>query len=155
MPPWLQWTLIIAGLATIGCLVLFIRKQLNTINLHRRREEKASEFRLKRRQDMIDSIRVIALAVEEDQIEYSEACLRLKGLLDHVAPDLLDQSPFRVFQTVHEKLQHMPTHRARQATDSRFIEKLDKERFDVERAHTDEIRRAATAIRHHRFEGTD
>ena len=81
-----------------------------------------------------------------------QACLRLKGLLDHVAPELLSQSPYRIFQEVHDKLEHMPTHRARQATDTRFVEKMDKERFNVEKAHADEIRRAATAIRHHAFE---
>ncbi|MEC7376157.1 MAG: DUF2489 domain-containing protein, partial [Pseudomonadota bacterium] len=48
-------------------------------------------------------------------------------------------------------LQHMPTHRARQATDTRFVEKMDRERFEVEKQHADEIRRAATALRLHRF----
>ncbi|WP_336367351.1 DUF2489 domain-containing protein [Marinobacter sp. C2H3] len=155
MPPWLQWVLIITGLATIACLAIFIRKQLVVIGEGRRRDLKAAAFRSQRRQGMIDSIRVLALAVEEDQIEYSEACLRIKGLLDHVAPHLLDQTPFRIFQTVHDKLAHMPTHEARQATERRFIEKLDEERFDVEKTHADEIRRAATAIRHYQFEPED
>lgn len=152
MPLWLQWTLIITGLIAIACLLWFIRKQTKTLSEGRRRQQKAREFQAKRREDMISSIRVIAMAVEEDQIEYSEACLRIKGLLDHVAPDLLEEAPFRVFLTVHEKLEHMPTHRARQATDTRFVEKMDRERFEVEKAYADEIRRAATAIRHHQFE---
>lgn len=152
MPLWLQWTLIIAGLVAIACLLWFIRNQMNVLSEGRRRQEKAEAFQAKRREDMIGSIRVIAMAVEEDQIEYSEACLRIKGLLDHVAPHLLKETPFRVFQTVHEKLEHMPTHRARQATETRFVEKMDKERFEVEETHADEIRRAATAIRHYQFE---
>jgi len=57
-----------------------------------------------------------------------------------------------VFQTVHDKIQHMPTHRARKNTDSATIREMDKERFAVEREYSDEIRRAATAIRHHRFD---
>lgn len=152
MPVWLQWTLIIAGLIAIACLLWFIQKQARLLSEGRRRQQKAREFQAKRREDMIDSLRVIAMAVEADQIEYSEACLRIKGLLDHVAPHLLDEAPFRVFQTVHEKLEHMPTHRARQATETRFVEKMDKERFRVEEIHADEIRRAATAVRHHQFE---
>lgn len=152
MPLWLQWILIIAGLIAIACLLWFIRKQAKVLSEGRRRQEKARAFQEKRREDMIGSIRVLAMAVEEDQIEYSEACLRIKGLLDHVAPQLLDEPPFKVFLTVHEKLEHMPTHRARQATDTRFVEKMDRERFEVERAYADEIRRAATAIRHHPFE---
>ncbi|MBW7472306.1 DUF2489 domain-containing protein [Marinobacter sp. M216] len=152
MPSWLQWTLIIAGLIAITLLLAFIRRQVGTLSEGRRRRLKAEAFQQKRREDMIDSIRVIAMAVETEQVEYSEACLRIKGLLDHVAPELLEQTPFRVFQEVHEKLEHMPTHRARQATDTRFVEKMDKERFEVEKVHADEIRRAATAIRHHQFD---
>lgn len=151
MPPWLQWTLITIGVLAIASLLVFIRRQARIIADSRRRSEKADAFQQQRRQDMIDSIRVIAMAVEADQVEYSEACLRIKGLLDHVAPELLERSPFRVFLVVHEKLQHMPTHRARQATETRFVQKMDKERFEVEEIHADEIRRAATAIRHHQF----
>lgn len=151
MPQWLQWSLIIAGVIAIALLLAFIRRQVSTLAEGRRRKHKAEAFQQKRRADMIDSIRVIAMAVETDQVEYSEACLRIKGLLDHVAPELLDRPPFRIFREVHDKLEHMPTHRARQATDTRFVEKMDKERFEVEKNHADEIRRAATAIRHHQF----
>ena len=108
MPPWLQWTLIIAGLLAIALLVAFIGRQSRALQDSRRRQEKAESFQKERRDSMIESIRVLAMAVEENQVEYSEACLRIKGLLDHVAPELLDQSPFRVFQEVHEQIQHMP-----------------------------------------------
>ncbi|MDX1558509.1 MAG: DUF2489 domain-containing protein [Marinobacter sp.] len=151
MPQWLQWSLIIAGLVAILLLALFIRRQMQLLSENRKRQAKTEAFQTNRRKDMIRSIHVIAMAVEEDQIEYSEACLRLKGLLDHIAPELLEQSPFRVFQEVHDQLQHMPTHRARQATETKFVEKMDRERLDIEQKHSDAIRRAATAIRHHSF----
>jgi len=152
MPQWLQWTLIIVGVIAIALLLTFIRRQTNTLSESRRRREKADEFNRKRRDEMISSIRVIAMAVEADQVEYSEACLRLKGLLDHVAPELLEQPPFSVFQQVHDKIQHMPTHQARQATETKFVEKMDKERFEVEKANAEEIKRAATAMRYHDFD---
>ncbi len=151
MPLWLQWTLIFAGLIAIAVLLAFIVRQARLLKTNRKRADKNRAFQSERRQSMVESIRVIALAVEEDQVEYSEACLRLKGLLDHVAPELLEQSPFRVFQEVYDQIQHMPTHRARQATDTRFIEKMDKERLAIEEKHADAIRRAATALRHHTF----
>ncbi|WP_100639268.1 DUF2489 domain-containing protein [Marinobacter salexigens] len=151
MPQWLQWSLIIAGTIAILVLLGFIRRQMIILAENRRREKKAAAFHAKRRRDMIESIRVIAMAVEEDQIEYSEACLRLKGLLDHVAPELMERSPYRVFMKVYEQLRHMPTHQARQNTEARFVEKMDKERFEVEERYADEIRRAATAIRNHGF----
>ncbi|WP_298452789.1 DUF2489 domain-containing protein [uncultured Marinobacter sp.] len=151
MPHWLQWSLIIAGTVAILALLGFIRRQMVTLSEDRRRQRKAEAFQAKRRKDMVDSIRVIAMAIEENQIEYSEACLRIKGLLDHVAPELMNAPPYRVFMDVYEQLRHMPTHQARQNTETRFVEKMDKERFEVERRHTDEIRRAATAIRNHGF----
>lgn len=151
MPQWLQWTLIIIGLAAIVLLTAFIVRQLLALRASRRQEAKAQAFQEERRQSMIESIQVIAMAVEQDQVEYSEACLRIKGLLDHVAPELLQQAPYRIFQEVHDHIQHMPTHRARQQTDSRFVRKMDEERFAIESKHADEIRRAATAIRYHQF----
>lgn len=151
MPTWLQWSLIAAGLATAALLAFFIARQLTRLRTQRIRSEKNRAFQAQRRQQMIDSIRVLAQAVEEDQVEYSEACLRLKGLLDHVAPDLLSQPPFQVFQDVHDRIQHMPTHRARQSTEPKFLEKMDQERFAVEEEFSDNIRRAATTIRYHEF----
>ncbi|WP_417516080.1 DUF2489 domain-containing protein [Marinobacter sp.] len=151
MPEWLQWGLIIAGAIVIIVLLGFIRRQTVVLSENRRRQQKSEAFQTKRRKDMIDSIRVIAMAIEEDQIEYSEACLRIKGLLDHVAPQLMEKPPFRVFMEVFDQLRHMPTHQARQDTETRFVEKMDKERFEVEKRHADEIRRAATAIRNHTF----
>ncbi|MDO6444067.1 MULTISPECIES: DUF2489 domain-containing protein [unclassified Marinobacter] len=151
MPEWLKWGLIIAGAIVIIVLLGFIRRQMLVLSESRKRQQKAEAFQTKRRQEMIDSIRVIAMAIEEDQVEYSEACLRIKGLLDHVAPQLMEKPPFRVFIEVYDQLRHMPTHQARQDTEARFVEKMDKERFEVEKRHADEIRRAATAIRNHSF----
>ncbi|MBL1272344.1 MAG: hypothetical protein ACI92B_001109 [Marinobacter maritimus] len=151
MPQWLQWSLITVGTIAILMLLGFIRRQMTVLSESRKRQKKAEVFQAKRRQDMIDSIRVIAMAIEEDQVEYSEACLRIKGLLDHLAPELMEKPPYGVFMEVYEQLRHMPTHQARQDTEARFLEKMDKERFAVEERHADEIRRAATAIRNHTF----
>ena len=152
MPRGLQLSFIVVGLVVIGILLFYIWRQSRVLNENRMRQKKAEEFQAKRRDEMIESIRIIALAVEEGQVEHSEACLRLKGLLDYVAPELLDQAPYRVFQEVHDKIQHMPTHRARQATDAKLVQKMDKERFAVERQHAEDVRKAATAIRHYRFD---
>ena len=151
MQSWQQWLLIAFGVLAIVFLALFILRQRNTLSAERRRREKASEFTRKRRQSMIESIQILAQAVETDQIEYSEACLRVKGLLDHVEPALLLKSPFSIFQQVHDKLQHMPTHQARLETEQKFVSKMDKERYAIEQNHAAEIRRAAAALRVYTF----
>lgn len=152
MPLWLQWSLIVLGLLAVALLLAVIIRHGRLLLQERRHQARAWEFQAQRRDSMIESIRILAMAVEEDQVEYSEACLRIKGLLDHVAPELLQQSPYRVFLDVHDQIQHMPTHRARQKTDRRFVQKMDQERLAVETRHADAIRRAATALRHHRFD---
>lgn len=151
MPEWLQWILILAGLAATVFLAVFILRQSRVIKRGKARDQRNLEFRQKRREDMAESIRVLAMAVEEDQMEYSEACLRIKGLLDHLEPELMQHQPYRVFQEVHDQIAHMPTHEARQQTETRFVEKMDAERRAVEERHHDRIRRAATALRGHTF----
>ena len=151
MPVWSQWILIFAGVVAIVLLALFISRQTKVLKRDKAAANKTKVFQDERRASMVESIRVLAMAIEQDQIEYSEACLRIKGLLDHVAPDLLKQTPYRIFLEMHEHMEHMPTHQARQDTDARFVEKMDKERFALEQQHADAIRRAATAIRHHHF----
>ncbi|MDX1755111.1 MAG: DUF2489 domain-containing protein [Marinobacter sp.] len=151
MPTWLQWSLIGIGLVAIVLLSAFIVRQLRLLRKDTALQRKQAAFQADRRAKIVESIQVLAMAIEEDQVEYSEACLRIKGLLELVAPDLLAQPPYQVFQQVHDQIQHMPTHRARKNTDRKFIQKLDKERFAVEDRHADAIRRAATAIRQHHF----
>ncbi len=152
MPRGLQLAFIAIALVVIGVLLVYIWRQSRVLSEQRLREKKTEEFQARRRDEMIESIRVIAMAVEADQVEYSEACLRLKGLLEHVAPELLEKPPFQVFQQVHDKISHMPTHRARKNTDSQTLEKMDQERLEVEEEHAEDIRQAATTIRHYRFD---
>lgn len=152
MPRGLQLVFIAIALVVIGALLVYIWRQSRVLSEQRLREKKTEEFQARRRDEMIESIRVIAMAVEADQVEYSEACLRLKGLLEHVAPELLEKPPFQVFQQVHDKISHMPTHRARKNTDSQTLEKMDQERLEVEEEHAEDIRQAATTIRHYRFD---
>lgn len=151
MPTWLQWTLIVSGLVAIGLLLAFIGQQFRILAAERKRQHKQRAFQRRRRSDIVESLRVLALAIEQEQVEYSEACLRIKGLLDLVAPELMEQSPYQVFRQVHDQLSHMPTHQARKNTDKRFIHRMDQERFAVEDRHAEAIRQAAAALRHHKF----
>jgi len=151
MPRGLQLVFIAIALVVIGVLLVYIWRQSKALSEQRLRDKKTAEFQARRRDEMVESIRVIAMAVEADQVEYSEACLRLKGLLEHVDPALLEKPPFHVFQQVHDKISHMPTHRARKMTDSQTLETLDEERRKVEKEYAGDIRQAATTIRHYRF----
>ncbi|MCW9009366.1 DUF2489 domain-containing protein, partial [Marinobacter sp.] len=84
MPRGLQLVFIAIGLVIIGVLLVYIWRQSRLLSEQRLRQKKTEEFQARRRDEMIESIRIIAMAVEEDQVEYSEACLRFKGLLDYL-----------------------------------------------------------------------
>ena len=147
-----HWILIAIGIAVIAGLLLVIRHHGRILLIDKQERERAQQAANDRRDRMIQSIRVLAMTIEQDQVEYSEACIRIKGLLDEIAPELLEKEPFTVFKTVSDGTQHMPTHEARLQTNRKFIRKLDQERFALEREHHHHIREAASAIRYYPFE---
>lgn len=152
IPETVQWTLIGAGLIAIGVLIYIIQRQWRQLSRYRRAQQHTRELQEQRRQNMIESIRILAMTIEQEQVEPSEGCIRIKGLLDHVAPELLTQKPYDVFQTMYEKTEHMPTHEARRQADPKLIRRLDEERFTLENQFAESIREAAVAVRFYRFD---
>ncbi len=94
----------------------------------------------------IDSIKLIAQLMIEEQVELSEGCIRIKVLLDHVAPDLHEHPAFSVFLKIYVATEHMPTHETRKKTDQKLIRKLDKERLTLEEKNKEAILNAAKQI---------
>lgn len=92
------------------------------------------------------SLIVLGKSILDDQIELSEACIRIKVLLDNSRPGWHADPGLAVFARMYDGMSHMPTHQARQDTDKRFIHKLDQQRFQLERQHRDEIRVAAKEL---------
>lgn len=142
----LQWFLIVAGLIVSGALILFIMRQLRLLREARRARIQREELYSHQRQYLVESIQVLARAMLADQMELSEGCIRIKVLLDNLAPRLSRDPRFQIFQQMFESLEHMPTHEARQQTDKRFVRKLDHQRFRLEREHQQAIREAAKAL---------
>ncbi len=147
----MQWILIALGLFAIVILALIIKRQWHQLSHAKKAQERTRELQQERHAKMIESIRILAMTIEQEQVEPSEGCIRIKGLLDHVAPELLSRKPYEVFQVIYEKTEHMPTHEARRQTDPKIIRELDEERFALEREYATEIREAAMAIRVYPF----
>ncbi len=93
-----------------------------------------------------ESIKVIAQCMIEEQVELSEGSIRIKVLLDHVAPHLHDHPTFSIFSKMYTATEHMPTHEARKHADKKLIRKLDKERFKLEDDHKEEILKATKEL---------
>lgn len=73
--------------------------------LQRQAEKKARE----QRQYLIDSIRVIARAMSEDEkMTLTEGCIRLKVLLDNLMPELHRNPDFTIISAHYEATRHIP-----------------------------------------------
>lgn len=142
-----QWILILAGLAISAGLAWYIARHFKTHRKQREAQHKRDIRNEQRRQQAIQSVRVLAMSIEQDQVELSEGAIRIHGLLQVLAPELLERQPYVVFRTMAEETAHMPTHERRQETDRRFIRRLDQQRMALEKKHGAAIRDAATAIR--------
>lgn len=151
MPETVIWTLSILGITCSLVLVIFIGRQWRKIRFAEKAKRQLIAQNAHHRDEIKDSLRVLSLALIDDQIDLSEGCIRIKVLLDVVAPALHQDETFSVFNLMYEETSHMPTHEARQEMDKRFRRKLDKQRFTLESEHRIEIKIAAKKL----FESLD
>ncbi|WLQ13721.1 DUF2489 domain-containing protein [Hahella aquimaris] len=151
MPAYLQWILILVGLAACLFLGFFIRRQLRILQEHRQLEAEQQTRTEANRAHAIESITVLARCILSDQVELSEGSIRIKVLLDAVDPSLHEQEPYAIFSKIYRETEHMPTHGARKQVDKRFLFKLDKQRWDLEEKYREQIIDASKAILEHSF----
>jgi hypothetical protein len=140
---WLASAVGIVVSVFLGRFSLNTWKKIKTIEAAKEAHEKEVK---EKKDNAINSIKVIAQCMIDKQVELSEGCIRVKVLLDHVAPELHEDEKFSVFTKMYNATEHMPTHEARKKTDKRIIFKLDQERFKLEEDNEDEILRASKAI---------
>ena len=145
------WGVIAIGLVAAAALISVIMKKWRIIKSAEDERQAQEKIKQEKREDVIESIRIIALCMIEEQVETSEGCIRIKVLLDHVAPELHEKTPFSIFSKMYDATEHMPTHEARKNANKALIRKLDIERFELEKTHKDAIIEASKAIRDYSF----
>lgn len=146
----LIWLGIAVGGVIIAGLLLYIKKQYAHLEQLKQEQEalkalsesKQDSLRL----DVVESLKVIATVMLDDQVELSEGCIRIKVLLDNLDPSINEQDEFKVFADMANQLAHMPTHEARKQVDKQFIRKLDQQRFGLENKYRTDIRKATKAL---------
>lgn len=145
------WSSIVIGLLASAALLSLILKKWRYIKAAEEIRHTQDKTKREKREHAIESIRIIALCMIEEQVELSEGCIRIKVLLDHISPELHEQEPFTVFSTMYGATEHMPTHGARKRANKALIRQLDSERFELEKNYKDAIIEAAKAIRDYSF----
>ncbi len=86
-----------------------------------------------------DSLKTISLAFVQKQCEASEACIRLRMLIDRV--DFVKNEDFPVIFDMYEEIRHFKTHEVRNAMSSNDKFNEDKKRFAIEDKHMDNLKR--------------
>jgi hypothetical protein len=120
---------ILSGLAVLVILLLSVYAALlwrRVFQLQRKRQDEINA----RNARLLESIRDISMAMQQQQCPLSEGCIRLTVLLDHlVLPDHPDfPRLYPAIHDMHERIKHMPTHDARKAYPPQTIERMDEER---------------------------
>jgi hypothetical protein len=140
------WSVIIVGLVFIAGLCWFIFTKLRELKVLKAQQAKNEAEQAEKRNYLKDSIKVIATSMLEGQVDLSEGCIRIKVLIDHLDASLHEQASFKIFEQMYRDTKHMPTHQARKNTDKNFINKLDEQRFALEKQHRESIRQAAEEL---------
>ncbi|MBC3766631.1 DUF2489 domain-containing protein [Neptunicella marina] len=117
--------LIIAGLGIYAGRLLFLLKQQNTS------QQRVREQRIK---NIMQSIDTIAMAMEQQQCDISEGCIRLCVLLETLP---LEQRPdfvarFPALHQLYAQIKHMPTHEEREKQPKHERRAMDKQREELE-----------------------
>ncbi len=124
--------IIIAVLAFYAGSLLFKLKSQNAI-----REQKTQQ----RLTSISQSIQTIAMAVEQQQCNLSEGCIRLFHLLEALPindrPNFSEQ--YQGVYALYEQVKNLPTHQARAEQSKAEIRQQDKLRESFEKEHHAQI----------------
>ena len=143
------WFGIVSGVLVILGLGWFIKRKLAELKTHQAVNLQQAAEKEKQQAYLINSLKVLATSILDDQVELSEGCIRVKVLIDHLDAKLHAEERFKIFEEMYLATEHMPTHQARKDTDEHFIKKLDQQRFGLEQKNRDTIRTAAKALLEH------
>ncbi|OMH39139.1 DUF2489 domain-containing protein [Motiliproteus sp. MSK22-1] len=152
----LQIALILFGLCVIAGLLYIIRSQLKAQQQRKQAEqERIAEIEAKAQQQrdhLVESVRVISMAMQDEQCELAEGCIRLKMLLDHLAPYLHEHQDFSVINQMYEGTKHMPILDEWKKLKIKQRFEFTKEREALEREYRQPILAAAKKLVSYRFE---
>ncbi len=104
--------------------------------------------RLQARENILENLLLLARALEDQQVNLTEACLRIRVFLD-----LLDEGKhvysedFLVFDLVHNKAKHLATHQERANLTAEIRQAQDAEREVIEKEFQTQVQKAATKLR--------
>ena len=137
---------LIVSVAVIAVSLWFIARQLK---LNKAREQKIEEGQAlfqAERQKRIDSIRVLLQVAGTDELNWIEASIRIKNLLDQLSEDLSEHEDISAFYIITENTQHIPTHEQWGELPKSAKMKFRLEMEGYEANYAEHLQRAKTAL---------
>jgi hypothetical protein len=139
------------GLVIIAASSWYIVVHLRALRQQRQqREARQSQAEAKareQRQYLIDSIRVIARAMSEDEkMTLTEGSIRLKILLDNLMPELHQNPDFAIISTHYEATRHIPYLEGWKSLELSQQRRYRQEMDVLEQQHRDALLRAAAKL---------
>lgn len=127
-----MWYALIAfAVIIIAALAYYAHTLINQLKEQERKQKNVRDTRIK---NIMQSVHVIALAMEQQQCDLSEGVIRLTNLLDALPlkpqPDFATEYP--AIYGLHERIAKYPTHEARAALTKKERRAQDKEREQIE-----------------------
>lgn len=141
----------VLGLVVIAASSWYIVVHLRALRQQRQQREalqrEAESKAREQRQYLIDSIRVIARAMSEDEkMTLTEGSIRLKVLLDNLMPELHQNPDFEIISAHYEATRHIPYLKGwkslERAQQRRFRQEMDV----LEQQHREALLQAAAKL---------
>lgn len=139
---------IILILSAIAGRLVYRVYRMQKANVEKLREQQlANEQSIREQRERTNkSIQIIAMAVQQDELTLTEACMRIAGLLDHLDVDDGIRQEFSAFYQLRDLTQHIPILEEWQKLDRKQQNDFDIERLRHEATYNDFVIDAAKRI---------
>lgn len=123
--------LIVLAVAIILGMSFYAGKLLSQVNEQNQKKDKLRQERVTK---IMQSVHVIALAIEQQQCDLSEGVIRLTNLLDALplSPQPKFAELYPAIYGLYHKISHFPTHESRASLTKKERRQQDKERMSIE-----------------------
>ena len=104
--------------------------------------------RLQARENVLENLLLLAKAIQDQQVNYTEGCLRVRVFLDLLDEGIYVQRPdLVVFDTFYQQAKDLATHQEYAKLSLTEQAKQDKIRLALEEKYQAELQKAAIALR--------
>lgn len=146
-------TILYSVLATVVFVLSVYLGYLSNLNRKRRMQNSARAKDLHQRtikyeQSIVESLRIISLAVIQQQCEVAEGCIRIKKLLDYL-PNLERKPEYDLFEELYDKLKDFDYLQARERLSNQERYQQDKKRWVIESDYVDRMIQSCQVLFEH------